>query len=154
ILERTNSFGEVVQQRFTLRVGEAPAATHAEWIANFPSVGSLTDPDDDPDGDGFVNRMENVLGTHPNHVTEGLYLYRGSHIRHSSNPLHDPNLDPGYQWSTDLGTWQPSGAVHNGTPIHIAPRIVEDNETPVPDLIELDISPAAPTPFFLRLAIP
>lgn len=96
----------------------------ARWISGFPGVGDLTGYNDDADGDGQPNGMENFLGTDPSVPSRGLTILDRS-LTASGDFLfgHPINLDPvpeasngRYLWSTDLVNFYEDGeAAPDGT---------------------------------------
>ena len=80
----------------------------ASWIADYP-VASLTDPADDPDGDGIPNGIEALFGTHPNQPSPGLgdlaTTTTTATFTHPHNESPPDDLSIFYQWSTNLVDW-------------------------------------------------
>ncbi len=116
----------LAQQNFTSSTGAnapqlvvtqepLPSNTFLNWI-NTPSFG-LAEADkgfnDDPDGDGINNGLENYFGTHPGAFSQGLVLgtLSGNHLTFT-HPIHDTpasDLTATYRWSTDLQTFHDDG---------------------------------------------
>ncbi|MCU0781833.1 MAG: hypothetical protein MUF04_12130, partial [Akkermansiaceae bacterium] len=86
-----------------------PGSTFAGWIATFPGVDGLTDVDDDPDGDGIANGVENFFGTHPGEFSQGLLAGTRSGntfiFIHPQNASPAGDVTPAYRWSTNLIDW-------------------------------------------------
>ena len=81
----------------------------AGWIARFPELGELTGFNDDPDGDGQPNGVENYLGTDPSQSSTGLSLGSVNPTNGEIIFTHSINLEPvseaataTYFWSTDM----------------------------------------------------
>ena len=97
----------------------------AGWIARFPDVGELTGFNDDPDGDGQPNGVENHLGTDPSQSSAGLNLGSVDPETGEIVFFHSINLEPvpeaanaTYFWSTDMVNFYGSGeAAPDGTSI-------------------------------------
>lgn len=94
------------------------------WISGFPGVGDLTGYNDDPDGDGQPNGMENFLGTDPSVPSHGLTILdrrlteSGDFLfSHPINLMPVPEASSGrYLWSTDLVHFYEDGeAAPDGT---------------------------------------
>ena len=86
-------------------------ATFADWIAD-PSFGIDPDDrgaDDDPDGDGIANAVENFFGTHPGEFSQGLLAGTQSGnsftFTHPQGATPAEDLAPAYRWSTNLIDW-------------------------------------------------
>lgn len=86
------------------------------WIAGFPGVGDLTGFNDDPDGDGQANGLENFLGTDPSEWSAGLGIISVDASAGEFLFVHRINLDPvpqastgRYFWSTDLENFYGNG---------------------------------------------
>lgn len=134
--------------------GLAPAPDYATWIGGY-GVGALTGVDDDPDGDGIKNGLENFFGTDPGvfnsaltHVTRS-----GSTLtfRHPENSLAAPDLAAAYRWSHDLATWHASGEESAGTVVTFAPA----GSTPAPGFATVTgtISGTVPGKVFTRVEV-
>jgi hypothetical protein len=100
-----------------------PADDFASWIFGHPGVGSLTGFNDDPDGDGLKNGLENVFDTDPGVSNQGIVQ-----VSKSGNTVtfQHPNTAPAsdvsavYVWSTDLITYQDDGAGSGGTTVNFS----------------------------------
>ncbi len=91
-----------------------PEADYRLWIAGFVKVGSEIDIMADPDNDGQVNALENILGTNPSQYSSGIipisFTANTVTFRHSLNPTPASDLALSYEWSTNLHTFYASGA--------------------------------------------
>lgn len=85
----------------------------ADWIAGFNLAATAQGPDDDPDGDGIPNALENFFGTHPGEFSQGpgaILARDGSFtFSHPRNPQPAANLIAAYRWSTDLADFHGDG---------------------------------------------
>lgn len=94
----------------------APGNTYSDWIAGFPSVGAATGFNDDPDGDGIPNGVENFFGTRPDVFSKGLVAVAVNTATNTFTFTHPVNATPAedltatYRWSTDLSTFHDGGA--------------------------------------------
>lgn len=129
-------------------VNTTPANTFTSWIAGFPDVGSATGFNDDPDGDGVNNGLENYLGTDPSKYSPGLtstsaagLIFKFRHTR-SNTPATDVTAI--YQWSTDLMNWFASGETNaDGISATLAASLLIDATAPDNDLIEVAVTVTA-----------
>ncbi|MEO8617639.1 MAG: S8 family serine peptidase [Luteolibacter sp.] len=122
----------------TLTVVSSP--TYAGWLNDYP-VGPLTGVNDDPDGDGLPNGIENILGSAPNTASTGLTLVSstGSTLvfQHTLSNTPASDLTATYEWSTNLTTWQASSATAAGVTVTIANMTLIDNTAPANDMIQV-----------------
>lgn len=141
-IERYNAADESIGLTFTLEV--TPVNDFANWIARHEEVGDKSGPNDDPDGDGLPNAIENFLGSSPLAPNAGLtdlaavdgdFIFR--HTR-TNEPVID--REAGYEWSVDLENWHAAGATVSGVTVEIVPAAIEDNEAPENDLLEVTAS--------------
>ncbi len=85
--------------------------TYSHWIRGFSGVAGQTGLNDDPDGDGVENGIENFFGTPPNAPSPGIAVgtvnpAQGTFtFTHPQGVLAD-NLAATYQWSKDFQTYQ------------------------------------------------
>lgn len=78
----------------------------------------------DPDNDGIANGLENLLGTDPSaHSSGGMSNIAkttdGLSMQHSKNSAVSNDVTANYEWSTDLSTWNASGATVGGSTVSI-----------------------------------
>jgi hypothetical protein len=103
-----------------------PPANFAAWIGGF-NVGSLNGFNDDADGDGIKNGVENVFGTDPSVFNLGVTAVakNGSTVtfRHPQSGTPASDVTPAYKWSTDLANFHHSGAASGGTTVTITPAL-------------------------------
>lgn len=123
-------------------VTTGPGTTFDEWIADYPGVGELTGFEDDADDDGVDNGVEHVLGSDPSVFSPGLVPVSATAssitFRHSRTNDLGTDVTPGYQWSSDLVNWFPSGAENgSGTTVTLVATTVVDNAAPATDTIEV-----------------
>ncbi|KAB2641276.1 MAG: leucine-rich repeat protein, partial [Verrucomicrobia bacterium] len=89
----------------------------ASWIQAFPGVGTATGFNDDPDGDGIPNGLENFLGTSPAQASAGLASIASTgsvlKFRHTRSNAVASDITAIYQWSTDLVNWFSSGQTNS-----------------------------------------
>ena len=129
-----------------------PPANFAAWIGGF-NVGSLNGFNDDADGDGIKNGLENVFGTNPSVANQGVTAVAktGSTVtsRHPQSGLAASDVTAAYKWSTDLATFHASGAASGGTTVTINPAL----NTPSADTtsVTATISGSQPAKLFLTL---
>lgn len=104
-----------------------PPDTYAEWIAAYPGVGALTGFNDDADGDGIKNGLENVFGTNPSVPNQGITQVAKSggsvSFRHPQSSASASDVTTAYKWSTDLVNFHASGATAGGSTVTLAPAL-------------------------------
>ena len=96
----------------------------ASWAADNGLTGSDAAFDADPDNDGVPNGLESFLGTAPGTRSGGMSnivkTSNGISMQHSHNSDLSTDISASYEWSTDLSTWNASGATVDGTTVTIA----------------------------------
>jgi hypothetical protein len=129
-----------------------PPANFAAWIGGF-NVGSLNGFNDDADGDGIKNGLENVFGTNPSVANQGVTAVAktGSTVtfRHPQSGFAASDVTAAYKWSTDLATFHASGAASGGTTVTIAPAL--NTPSAGTTTVTATISGSQPAKLFLTL---
>jgi hypothetical protein len=90
-------------------IGIGPGS-YSHWIRGFAGVGGQTGLNDDPDGDGLENGIENLFGTAPNSVSPGISVGSVNPAQSSFTFNHPQgvlagDLTAAYQWSKDMHTF-------------------------------------------------
>lgn len=98
-----------------------PADDYAAWIFGYPGVGAMTAFNDDADGDGIANGLENLFGTDPSVFNPGVTQVATSGdtvtFQHPQNPTPASDISSAYVWSTDLVNFHSDGASDGGTTV-------------------------------------
>lgn len=129
----------------------------ATWIRRFPAAAGAPGFNQDADGDGVSNGVENVLGTDPGVPTQGLCEVSGTagaiKFRHTRSNAMATDVTAAYQWATNLQTWFASGQSGGGIVIVITANTLEENIHPHNDEVEVTATKAGSPPprIFLRL---
>ncbi|MCH7226795.1 hypothetical protein, partial [Haloferula sp. A504] len=115
------NFEQVIGIAFDTGIIAPPGETFATWISGFTGLGGLTGLDDDADGDGIDNGVENYFGTFPNEFSQGLVsgTLTGNTFTfaHPLNASPATNLTATYRWSKDLSTFNADGDAFEGTTV-------------------------------------
>ena len=130
--------------------------TFSRWIAGFPGVGALTGFNDDPDGDGNKNGLENFFGTSPSVFTTGVIAGTKSAntftFTHPQNPTLASDVSAAYRWSKDLATFNATGATDlDGTSV----TFVATPGTPAPGIttVTATVTGTPTARLFLRVEV-
>lgn len=97
-----------------LQGGTTPANTFSNWMAGYPAVPpSMAGFDQDGDGDGIKNGIENFFGTDPSISTSGLISGAVSEntfiFTHPQNATPADGVAATYRWSKDLSIFRNGG---------------------------------------------
>jgi hypothetical protein len=127
-----NTIGQFQQLRFA--ISEIPGGNlFADWISGKPGVGGQTGVNEDPDGDGIDNGVENFFGTEPGEFSQGLLagtVNSGAGTFTFTHPQGTlaGDLTAAYQWSKDLQSFNADGATDGaGTKVDFSVQL----DTPV-----------------------
>jgi hypothetical protein len=142
-----------------LVIGVKPAGggnTYASWIGGFTGLNGLTGFNDDADFDGLDNGLENFLGTAPNAGNAGLSAgplsgttFTFTHPQNAT-PASDVSA-PVYTWSTDLLSWNASGASDGDITVTLTPST--NMPTAGTTTVTATVTGAVPPKLFIRLGV-
>ena len=158
VIESYNSLGETVSVSFTLTLNGGGGNDYATWIAiHQAELAGLTGRNDDPDGDGLPNAVENLLGTSPSASNAGLTNVSSApcalvfyHTR-NANPASD--VTAAYEWSANLLEWHDAGESSGGVTVEIIAAVVTDEAHPDGWMrVTATCTAGQPGRFFVRLA--
>lgn len=139
----------------SVTLNSSPANDFAAWISGYPGVGALTGFNDDADGDGIDNGVENLFGTDPSVASQGItqVAKSGSTVtfQHPQNASPASDLTAAYRWSVDLATWNADGASSAGTTVSFAAS--PDTPTVGITTVTATISGPAPDRFFAGITV-
>ncbi len=130
-----------------------PSNTYASWISGYPAVGLLTGFNDDADGDGIDNGLENLFGTDPAASSQGIVQIArtGNTVtfQHPQNANPASDVSAAYEWSADLATFHADGASNGGTTV----SFTASPNTPLAGTttVTATITGTVPVKFFVRL---
>lgn len=111
---------------YQLLGGVNPTDSFSDWIADYPNVGGNTGVDDDADGDGIDNGVENFFRTDPSAASQGLVSGAVDTVAGTFTFTHPLNATPAsdltatYRWSKDLATFTDDGDPFEGTTVSFA----------------------------------
>jgi hypothetical protein len=129
-----------------------PAHDYAAWIGGYPGVGALAGFNDDADGDGLKNGLENYFGTDPATSNRGLTaVARSGNTITFQHPNANPSSDVSgaYIWSTDLTAYRGNGAVSGGTTVSFLAS--PDTPTAGTTTVTATITGTVPSKLFVAL---
>ena len=136
-------------------LGLAPN-TFKNWISEYPNVGNQTGLDQDPDGDGTDNGVENFFGTAPDQSSPGLMV--GVKAGNSFTFTHPQAATPAsgitgsYLWSKDLSSFHADGVTDNdGTTVTFV--IQSTTPTAGTTTVTSKISGTPSSKLFLRVSV-
>lgn len=131
-----------------------PADDFASWIAGYPGVGALTGFNDDADGDGIDNGLENLFGTDPSVSSQGIVQVAktGNTVtfQHPQNANAASDVTAGYRWSTDLVNFHEGGASADGATVTFSPAL--DVPSAGTTTVTATITGTAPVKLFVTLS--
>ncbi len=129
-----------------------PPDNFAAWIQSYPGVGEMDGFDEDPDGDGLENGVENYFGTHPGEPNAGVTEVARSGntvtFQHPLNAIPASDVTAAYEWSLDLAAWHADGAAAGGATVDF--EVVQGSGIAT---VTATISGTVPSKLFTRVAV-
>lgn len=136
-----------------------PSDDFASWIAGFPGVGLLNGFNDDADGNGVPNGLENIFGTDPSNPADTAGLSEttftpGESIVFQHRLADDVASDVmiRYEWSTDLTNWFNSGDSNDGVSVTFIDQEIDNTPTGYSIIEVTGTITGTPERVFVRLA--
>jgi lysophospholipase L1-like esterase len=131
--------------------------TFNSWISNYPGVGAQIGLNDDPDGDGIDNGVENFFGTHPGEFSQGLIAGAFNPgagtftFTHPQGTLAG-DLTAAYQWSKDLSDFHADGGTDGGG-TRVDFTAAPDTPTPGTTTVTATVTGIATSEIFIRVQV-
>jgi hypothetical protein len=129
---------------------------YSHWIRGFSGVGGQTGLNDDPDGDGIDNGVENFFDTNPGVSSSGVVaVSAGGGIftfTHPQNATPASDLTATYTWSKDLAAFLANGATDGaGTTVDFTTQA----DTPSPGIttVTATVTGTAAGKLFVRVNV-
>jgi len=137
-----------------------PANDYGAWVAGFFT--GVTDPliigfTADPDGDGISNGVEALIGGDPSvagvfGTTELVKTGNTFSFLYPQNRDLPTGLSAGYEWSTDMVTWNVSGATQGGVTVMLADDVWTDTGSgPITYQVVATVTAGTPAKLFVRV---
>ena len=129
LLSEANTSTGVVSNLTLTQFFAPPQTTYASWLAGHSPASGF---EADSDQDGISNALEHVFGTDPNTRDMGIRGITKNAtslgFSHPLNPDIATDVSYGYQWSTGLAGWLPSGGTNgSGVKVEINPSSPDDD---------------------------
>lgn len=138
--------------RVTSSGGAGGGNLFVDWIAAY-AVGGADGFDDDPDGDGIGNGLENYLGTAPDEFSGSIVgVGAGGNTFMFAHPVSDSPVDDlaaAYRWSTDLVAFHDDGASAGGSMVSFSAGASSGGMV----LVTATVTGPLPETLFVNLAV-
>ncbi|MCF7676221.1 MAG: hypothetical protein K9N23_05155 [Akkermansiaceae bacterium] len=157
VLSVTYTGGDfAVANALTIGIVSGGGDTFGDWISGYTGLNGQTGFNDDADGDGIENGLENFFGTPPNAGNAGLIAgtlsgntFTFTHPQNAT-PASDVSV-PAYAWSTDLQTFHANGASADGITVNL--EAVPNNPTTGTTTVTATVTGTVPSKLFVNVGV-